>query len=98
MKRFTVILLCAWVVWYRAENPSGLLLWTPFSAWQTRDACARERLTAYRERGLPAPSVGFASRQEAASILEQLRAEGEPTKTERFECFPDTIDPRGPKR
>jgi len=87
MRQAVILLTCAWVLWHRGENPLGLSLWQPFSAWQTRDECARERLAAYSRRGLSSPPVGF-----AASHADQ------PTKTERLECFPDTIDPREPKR
>lgn len=91
MKRWTSLLLCAWVLWAIPEgpqqgSPAGIYMLIGFdpvlmSAHQTRQDCEAAKL--------PSAAVG-----------RDIGPDGKARawKNARQVCLPDTVDPRGPKR
>jgi hypothetical protein len=75
---------CAWVLWIEPDGQGGR--WTRRSAWDSRRACVAEQAQ---------------SESAATQLIDALRKSGKATADDRpmrFSCWPDTVDPRGPKK
>ena len=79
---------CAWVLW-RSYRIGGEQF--PEKVYDSREACAQ---AAKEIVGSPGPTVMHGDNR--WYVLHPDAAPGDPSVT-RFECWPDTIDPRGPK-
>ncbi len=76
---------CAWVLWGHEEQKgwwSSRLLWTPLGAVPTLAECEKEG----------------ARHQQMANTLAKIETKsGQIASYAAYRCFPDTVDPRGPK-
>lgn len=77
---------CAWVLWGEDKDMLSSV-WSVRSAWPTRQQCETERIATYRSLNVSAPGPGIDVQQDTRSTPVFLR----------FECLPDTVDPRGAK-
>jgi len=77
---------CAWVLWGEDKDMLSSV-WTVRSARRTRQECEADRVATYRSLNVSAPGAGLDVKQDARSMPVFLR----------FECLPDTVDPREPK-
>ena len=79
---------CAWVLWAHmmiSDPDIKAEQWTLLRAYQTENACERDRLGETDKLQKSTESVVAASKVPSAKV------------TARGLCLPDTIDPRGPK-
>jgi len=60
-------------------------LWTTLAAWPQQEECARRRVEHYGLAKAPPPGVGTLIKSKQGDFFM------------RYDCLPDTVDPRGPK-
>ena len=72
---------CAWVLW---QYDGGQ--WTTLAASHLRTECDRDRVRNYDLEQPPPPGIGT-----------MIKGKDGKNFYMRFDCLPDTVDPRGPK-
>lgn len=86
---------CSWILWTETKEVLGPKDIAPSSAYETRQEC--ERASTLSLQHAPSMKSEHVDVQVVgASIFLTNRLLGKLT-TMSFTCFPDTIDPRGPK-
>jgi len=91
---------CAWVFWLEVTSPpTHESSSRPVSGWGTREAC--EQALTQKLASDSGKDTGMAARvdREAGRPRLWLRRKGHPelVAVYTYVCFPDTVDPRGPK-
>jgi hypothetical protein len=93
---------CAWVLWSRVHNPSPGA-WVLQTAYPSVKACARaldarekevKKATYVTEDGR---KINGTADRRAETDLFQLSGRDASNGGVAWQCFPDTVDPRGPK-
>ena len=79
---------CAWVLW-SGEGMGPQTVWSIGPSFESRDKCAAEAAS------IVATYVKSGDQRVGEYII--VRA-GRLTRVFQVECYPDTVDPRGPKK
>ena len=83
---------CAWVLWSQAHNPNPGE-WVIQTAYPTVAACTQ----AIDNREKEARKVNWIADRRAPTDLFLLYGRDASRGGAAWQCFPDTVDPRGPK-
>jgi hypothetical protein len=90
---------CAWVLWQAASTSESPTVseWERVQATETRDQCQqalREVLYAHQAMASALEKRGVVKSGPAGVVVELPNGRW---TGKRYECWPDTVDPRGPK-
>jgi hypothetical protein len=89
---------CGWVLWEISSPTPKHPEWTytKVDAEATNDACKQSAAVAIQRRTLQARNYGWTVTREDANRVSFTKV-GDPSFFVDFHCWPDTVDPRGPR-
>ena len=91
---------CAWVFWLEVTGPPTQESSSrPVSGWETREACEQALTQKLASDSVKDTSMDVTVDPQPGRPRLWVRRKGhaEPLAVYTYVCFPDTVDPRGPK-
>jgi hypothetical protein len=93
---------CAWVLWHQEtfvgpNSPTEAPPWLLIQAVPTYAACEKTQAEGIKNAAKPQQGVEIAVNRRFVSKSVRDSEGGLAIWISRFECLPDTVDPRGPK-
>jgi hypothetical protein len=90
---------CAWVLWEVSSPTPKHPDWTysKVNAEATSEACKQQAEVAIQRRTLQAKSYGWTVTRGDANRVSFAKVGDPDSFSVDFQCWPDTVDPRGPK-
>src|SRR5574341_351110 len=94
---------CAWVLWTQLKKPNLPANWQQLSAHESKEKCERERAPVVQifheslKRAKPGPDNPGGKLVPTDNGFIDQTVDRRVRSTMTYECWPDTVDPRGPR-